>query len=69
MPTICLSFTNEFSSLPEIWVKMVDVRAHSVINGGEIVQGNVWDFNKNPKYNNNESEYFLAPTGNMFSRN
>ena len=25
------------SSLPEIWVKMADARAHWVVNGGEIV--------------------------------
>ena len=55
-------------SLPDIWVKMADARAHSVVNGGEIVKGNVWDFSKNPKYNN-ESECSLAPTRNMFSRN
>ena len=24
-------------SLPDIWVKMADARAHSVVNGGEIV--------------------------------
>ena len=25
------------NSLPEIWVKMADARAHRVVNGGEIV--------------------------------
>ena len=26
-----------WSTLPEIWVKMADARAHWVVNGGEIV--------------------------------
>ena len=33
--TIQLLYTR--LTLPEIWVKMADTRAHSVINGGEIV--------------------------------
>ena len=26
-----------FETFPKIWVKMADARAHSVVNGGEIV--------------------------------
>ena len=35
--SIAIFTSTRVTSLPEIWVKMADARAHRVVNGGEIV--------------------------------